>query len=372
MKTALIILLGFLVIRFIISLINYIWFIKSAKDNFPRRVPEYSVLIPARNEAAVMGGLLSDLLSLSPAPCEIIVYDDNSEDETSVIVRSFSVKYSHIKLVDSTRIWPNGHSVLPNGWLGKNNACHRLASVAKGEYLLFLDADVRVNSSIIKYIKYACNNNLALLSIFPHQILGSKQDYSVTPLMNWILLSLLPLPLVKYSSWSSFSAANGQFMLFRRVIYNSILPHKKFRGSRAEDIEISRHLKKTGHRIATLTGDGSIRCHMYNSPEEAVKGFTKNVFHFFGGSVFLTILFLAITTLTVPFAFISGGLVAGVVSLVLIVAIRIFVSLASEQNVLLNILYMGLQHFYFTKIVSVALRNRRDKIEIWKGRNIYS
>ena len=277
------ILLFFLTIRLIVSFVNFIWTYLvrrelsnycNAKENEP--MPSWSILIPARNEENSIGNLLEDIIKLNDKPCEIIIYDDNSTDYTRDIVMEYQKRLPELRLIEGD---------LPEGWLGKNNGCHKLAAVAKGNYLLFLDADVRIDSNLAtKYLNYALSNNLSLLSIFPNQILENRDSKISTPIMNWILLSLLPLPLVKNCSWSSFSAANGQFMLFKTDDYTLLKPHERFRMSRAEDIEISRYFKKERKLTATLAGDGSIRCNMYNRLDDAINGFSKNVFYFFGNS----------------------------------------------------------------------------------------
>ena len=368
------ILLFFLTIRLIVSFANFIWTYlvrkelnnycavkKNQADNECRSdcvtitgdsvlnisLPSWSILIPARNEENSIGNLLEDILTLKDRPCEVIVYDDKSTDSTR-----------ELRLIEGE---------LPEGWLGKNNGCRSLASVAKGQYLLFLDADVRIDSDMAtKYLNYAISNKLSLLSIFPAQILESRAGKISTPIMNWILLSLLPLPLVKNCSWSSFSAANGQFMLFKTDDYNLLKPHEKFRMSRAEDIEISRYFKNEHKHIATLAGDKSIRCNMYSLLNDAINGFSKNVFYFFGNSPFLTIIFAILTTLTPLWLFVFNGVIPGFGSVAAVLLMRIFVSLASKQSVGDNLKYLFHQQVVFMRIVAKAAVNRKKRVEIWK------
>jgi len=114
-----------------------------------------------------------------------------------------------------------------------------------------------------------------LMSIFPTQEMYTLGEKITVPNMQIILLTLLPLPLVRLSGFPSLSAANGQFMLFRRDTYEKIEPHKQFRKSRAEDIEIARHMKRLRLRVSCLTGERDVRCRMYHSLAEAVEGFSK-------------------------------------------------------------------------------------------------
>ncbi len=375
------ILLSILSLRLIVSLVNLLWkrwidytFRKgrvfgwgSEKiANGQRREQSWSILIPARDEELNIGKLLEDIEDLKFKPMEVIVFNDNSSDKSADIVESFASRIPGLRLVD------NSLERLPQGWLGKSYACHNLALFASGDYLLFLDADVRIGDGIAEsYLPYAIKERLSLLSVFPKQILPNYQSKIVTPVMNWILLSLLPLPLVRYCSWSSFSAANGQFMLFKASVYRDLQPHKEFRMSRAEDIEISRYYKKRKERIATLTGDDSVRCMMYDNLEDAINGFSKNVFHFFGNSVFATLLFAFLTTFTPLLFLFMNGVEWVLLSLGAAVLIRLFVSLASEQSYRDNLKYMLHQQIIFLKITLMAIKNRHHKTQIWKGRNIY-
>ncbi|PKO98697.1 MAG: hypothetical protein CVU13_09715 [Bacteroidetes bacterium HGW-Bacteroidetes-8] len=375
------ILLSILSLRLIVSLVNLLWkrwidytFLKGRVSgwgseklaNGQKRKQSWSILIPARDEELNIGKLLEDIEDLKFKPMEVIVFNDNSSDKTADIVESFASRIPGLRLVD------NSLESLPQGWLGKSNACHTLAQFASGDYLLFLDADVRIGNGIAEsYLPYAIKEGLSLLSVFPKQILPNYQSKIVTPVMNWILLSLLPLPLVRYCSWSSFSAANGQFMLFKASVYKELQPHKEFRMSRAEDIEISRYYKKHKERIATLTGDDSVRCMMYDNLEDAINGFSKNVFHFFGNSVFTTLLFTLLTTLTPLLVLFMNGVGWAFLSLGAAILIRLFVSLASEQSYRDNLKFMLHQQIVFLKITIRAIKNRHHKTQIWKGRNIY-
>lgn len=376
------ILFSILSLRLIVSIVNLSWkrwidylFLKGRVSGWgseklahgQKRKESWSILIPARDEELNIGKLLEDIEDLKFKPMEVIVFNDNSSDKTADIVESFASRIPGLRLID------NSLEQLPDGWLGKSNACHTLAQYASGDYLLFLDADVRIGNGIAEsYLPYAIKEGLALLSVFPKQILPNYQSKIVTPVMNWILLSLLPLPLVKYCSWSSFSAANGQFMLFKTSVYRDLQPHKEFRMSRAEDIEISRYYKKRKERVATLTGDNSVRCMMYDNLEDAINGFSKNVFHFFGNSVLTTLLFALLTTFTPLLVLLMNGVNLALLSLAAVVLIRLFVSLASEQEWRDNLKYILHQQIIFLKITLRAIKNRQHKTQIWKGRNIYN
>lgn len=337
-----------------------------ACEGLPER-PTVSVLIPARNEAGNIGRLLESLSGLhppnSPTSLEIIVYDDLSEDNTAAIVTQWCQTDNRIRLLSGT--------TLPEGWLGKNHACHQLASEAKGQYLLFLDADVSINEGLISSaIAHLKTHKLSLLSIFPLQIMKSFGERITVPLMNWILVSLLPLVLTRRSSRASFSAANGQFMLFAADVYHRHQFHQAVKHHKVEDILIFRMMKRQGLKVQTLLSNGMIRCRMYTGFLDAIHGFSKNVFEFFGGSMMAGLAFALITTFGwLPIWIVWGysGLLLFIISTLML---RIFVSLSSRQSLLYTVLLAPLQQLAFIVVISVAVYNTFKKNTRWKGRLI--
>ena len=258
-------LIGFLCIRLLAAFVNYLSFAYLTRAAPLVNEPFVSILIPARNEEDNIGNLLEQLSTLKYSSLEIIVYNDNSTDDTESVVKYWATLQPTIKLI-------NGQEP-PQGWLGKNHACHQLSKAATGEILLFLDADVRVKKDLIqRSISYFQKYELHLLSIFPKQIVASLGEKNSVPLMNWILLSLLPLSLIRKSKNKAFSAANGQFMMFNTVTYKTLWPHEKCKSHRVEDIAIMRLFKQKGLAGDTLLGDDDISCRMYVGLDDAIAG----------------------------------------------------------------------------------------------------
>ncbi|MGC8866063.1 MAG: glycosyltransferase family 2 protein [Bacteroidales bacterium] len=248
-----------------------------------------SVLIPARNEEQNMGWLLEDLFYQDYKNLEILVYDDMSEDRTREVVAKHSARDARIRLLRG--------ETLPQGWLGKNHACHQLSLEARGHFLLFLDADVRLHpAAIASAMSYLKSNQLDALSVFPTQIMKTRGERAVVPLMLWVLLTLLPLPLVTRSRFSSLAAANGQFFLYKAHSYHTYRWHQLFRGHRVEDVAIARALKKQGLRLATLLGNRLINCRMYVGYPQALQGFAKNFPYFFGNNKGLMYVFILVSS----------------------------------------------------------------------------
>lgn len=357
-------LIVFLIIRWLVALTNYLSFSYLPKVVSLLHEPKVSVLIPARNEEGTIGTLLGQLATFDYSNLEIIVYNDHSTDKTESIVKHWASINPNIKLI-------NG-GVLPKGWLGKNHACHQISLIATGDFFLFLDADVRVKKGLIRRsISHLQKNELHLLSIFPKQIVKSLGEKISVPLMNWILLSLLPLFLIKKSSNKAFSAANGQFMMFKASTYKAIQPHEIYKSQKVEDIAIIKHFKQKKLDCDTRLGDDDISCRMYNGLDEAIKGFTKNIFEFFGNSVLTTILFWILTTIGPFMVYYNIGLGCLIIYIAGMLSIRFFVSLASQQSVIQNLLLALPQHIVFLVIIIKGLINNKQKKLIWKGRNIF-
>lgn len=352
----------FTLIQLIVAIINSVTVQqpKSCICNFNGLV---SVLIPARNEESNIANILTDLQNQDYQNIEIIVFNDLSTDRTEEIIAQIAKNDTRIQLINSEG--------LPQGWLGKNYACHCLSHQAKGDYLLFLDADVRVKNGIIaNSVALAEKHKTGLLSIFPKQKMESLGEYLTVPSMNYILLTLLPLVLVLKTKFASMAAANGQFMLFNSAKYFETLPHEKFKNNKVEDIEIARYFKQKNIPVVCTLGDETIECRMYNGFDEAVNGFSKNVVNFFGNSFFAAIIFWVLTTFGFLAVLSSLSISLFFLYLSIIFATKVIVSFISKQNIFLNLLLLVPQQFTLGILIYKAISYKFNKQLKWKGRNI--
>ena len=350
-------------LRFAVALVNML-----SKPRLPLTVidnsllPSLSILIPVRNEEKNIGTLLGSLSLLPYGKAEIIVYDDGSTDGTEDVVAACLKVDGRIKYILGDE--------LPEGWTGKNYACHRLASEAAGEYLLFLDADVTVSEDFLRRaVAFAVRHRLSLLSMFPRQRMRSRGEKIVVPFMFRILLSMLPLFLIRRCRWSSFSAANGQMMLIRGDTYRRYRFHERVRDRLAEDIEIMRLVKRSRLRGDTLVGRKDIECRMYRSYAEGVNGFSRNILSMFGNSVSFLLLFAItglggwVVLLMLPWQWMAGYLF-------MVVTLNAMIAVTSRQKISENLMYLlpGIAAFYH--ISFLALKRSAGKNYEWKGRII--
>lgn len=351
----------FIIYQFITTLINFI-FRQKIKNTDSLDSAEISILIPVRNEEKNIADLIENLQNLKSPNTEIIIYDDLSTDNTCQIIEKYINQNPNIKLIKGKE--------LPEGWSGKNFACYNLAKNAHGKYYLFIDADVRLYDDIVPgVVAYLKKHNLGLLSIFPVQVLETFGEKISVPIMNYILLTLLPLILVHKSPFTAHSAANGQFMLFDADTYKRINPHEKFKNSHIEDINIARYYKKQNIKIACMTGDKRVQCRMYTSYQEALNGFAKNIFMFFGNQPVLAFMFWLLATVGfVPVMFLSNSLL--IIYFSLLIIIQILYSILTKQNPVLNLLLFPLQLVFMLHVMLYSIIKKNKKDYQWKGRNI--
>ncbi len=351
-----------LAVRLLIVLANLLSF-PYLPDRMPLKQPLVSVLIPARNEEKNLAALLEGLIGQRYLNLEVIVYNDQSTDGTGKLLEKYCLMDSRIRSISGIQ--------LPAGWTGKNNACHRLALEARGIYLLFLDADVTVAPELVgRATGFAVEHDLSLLSVFPRQIMKTAGEKLTVPVMNWILLSLLPLWLVGKSHYPSLSAANGQMMLFRAREYRHHRFHSMVKEINVEDIHIIRLMKRMGYPTQTLLSRGEISCRMYERYRDAIFGFTRSMFAFFGGSGLTMVLFTLFSSLGVVFVWL--GMSAGFALLYLAMAavMRIMILILSRQPVWPLAVISPVIHFSFIRMVIGAFRMKFRGTHTWKDRTI--
>jgi glycosyltransferase involved in cell wall biosynthesis len=354
----------FLIIRFTITLFNFISNPKLPKSS--RRYNELvSILIPARNEEEDIINLLKSIKLQDYENYEVIILDDDSEDDTYNKCQRFCEKNKKFRVVRGQE--------LPEGWLGKNFACHQLASQAKGKYLLFLDADEVIKDGLINNSIHRMKlGRLALLSLFTNQQMDTVGERLVVPLMHFILLNSLPLRLVKLSKKTSLAAASGQFMFFDAALYHKHSWHAQVKNNVVEDVEIIKLVKAYQYNTESLLGNGYIYCRMYKSYGEALQGFSKNLLAGFNNNIAALICYLLLVILGPIFIAMYLDVQLLFFAITLIILSRIMISLASGQNALLNILLHPLQMISFVIIAILSIKKSLSAEISWKGRIIKS
>jgi glycosyltransferase involved in cell wall biosynthesis len=226
-------------------------------------VVEVSVIVPARNEEANLSDCLQSLTGQSGVSYDIIVVDDHSTDRTSEIARHFPVR-----VIEA--------DPLPPGWTGKCNACWTGSRFATGKWLLFTDADTRhTPESIATGLAEAKQHAAALLSYSPKQEVHTFAERALMPVVFAELAATFRPKQVSDPNFDT-AAANGQYLLVRRDVYDSVGGHSAIAKVILEDVALARLVKRAGYRLwFRLSNVVSTR--MYRNFEKMWEGWTKNL-----------------------------------------------------------------------------------------------
>lgn len=362
MIIALLVTFIFLILRFTVTLFNFV-----SNPKLPRISKLYpdkvSILIPARNEAENILALLQSIHKQNYSNYEVIILDDNSTDETFAVCEAFTAGHPKFRVIKG--------NPLPANWLGKNYACYQLAQQATGNFFLFLDADEKVYNGLLNStIHRMYLRKLSLLSLFTNQEMQTNGEKVVVPLMHYILLNLLPLRLVYLVKNAAVAAASGQFMLFDAGQYRQYQWHLLAKNKVVEDVEIMKLVKATKQNGEALLANGLISCRMYKGYNEAVNGFGKNFLAAFNYNIvgFLIYLLLIVggpviitMTMNLNLIFIMLGLIG---------LTRIMISLLAGQSAARNIVLHPWQMLSLLLIGVTSIQKHLTKTTVWKGRKI--
>ncbi len=252
-----------------------------APTSFP--MPVLSILVPARNEEQCIEDCIHSLVMQDYEQLEVLVLDDQSTDATATIVERIIAELPELQ---KGRLRLLHGEILPQGWVGKNFACQQLAQHANGRYLLFTDADTVHQPGMARaVIDYMQQLNIQLLTAQPEHIMKSPGERLVVPLLNFTILTLLPVALILKRPEPNLATGNGQLLCFERQAYEKIGGHAGVKGRILEDVLLARATKAAGLRMAFVDAQELVRCRMYRSFAEVWAGFSKNLFALYNYSL---------------------------------------------------------------------------------------
>jgi len=290
--------------------------IKVVKNNSATITKSVSILIPMRNEEQNVIECINSVSAQEGLKnFEIIVLDDHSEDQTADLLS----KFMNISKLNGTN--------LPDDWLGKLWACQQLADASTGEYLVYIDADVRLSrnavaSAILEMGKWD------FISPYPKQIAIGFVQRLFQPLLQWSWLASVPLFISQKLGIKSMAVANGQFLIIKRDAYFKSGGHQSIKSEVIDDIMLARQLLASGYSGGVAEASQVASCHMYKTAGELVNGYRKSLWKAFGSifgtSVAILILFISGVA---PFIGAIFGSKIGLISFGLIVLSRFISSI---------------------------------------------
>ncbi|BAZ22627.1 family 2 glycosyl transferase [Kalymmatonema gypsitolerans NIES-4073] len=238
------------------------------------KFPKVSVIIPAYNEADNIEDCIRSVLDstrLSSDNLEVWVIDDQSTDNTFKILQNFQQYRQDPRL----KILPGLDRPEAEIWTGKNWACAQGAKCSKGEFLVFIDADIRLKSGAIeRVVLEAIVKEIDFLNCIPAIICGCIAEWLIQPLIFINLLISFNSRIVKNPKTDTAYAA-GFFMLFKRSAYEEIQGHQAVASYVAEDVALARLIKKRHFKIGYRLGANIATLRMYTSWTTLWEGWTK-------------------------------------------------------------------------------------------------
>ena len=331
-----------------LSVLNF-FTIKSLKPNGASVNYDFEILVPLRNEE---NNVIDLIHSLKSQGGRILVLDDNSTDQTRDLLREFGTEITVLEGKE-----------LPNGWLGKNFACHQLAVNSNSKYLVFIDADVRLKVGAIKTsIAYLEEMDWDFISPYPKQKTSGILQFIIQPLLQWTWFATIPFFLAYRRPNKSMAVANGQFFIVKRDAYLVSGGHKQIKSEVLDDIELARALISKGHYGGPVDGSKISSCHMYQTDKDLISGYTKSLWRAFGSPLGSLIAILFSAAIVLPFLYFSFGAL-------LLIYSRLLVAMKVRSNPISAFFHPIAMLVLIVLIITSNILHKLGRLS-WRGRVI--
>jgi chlorobactene glucosyltransferase len=332
------------------------------RPRMPRRTPLVSVIIPARDEERSIERTVRAMLAQTYPALELIVVNDRSTDRTSDILGS----------IDDPRLIVIEGQEPPPGWLGKPHALHLGAQRARGELLLFVDADlVYAPDAVAAAVAQLEESGASMLSLLPHFELHGFWEHVAIVNLAVFAYTMLPLWATNRTRIPLLGIGGGTGNLVRRDDYDALGGHEALRDAVVDDVGLARLMRRGGRRTAVALANDLVSLRMYHGLREIVDGFTKNTFAVVNRSYLAALFFLIAGVIVhlLPYGLAVAGDVIAIVTIGLIVLSRVILFAALRyrlDNAVFGHIPMLLIWFWIL-LRSVWLTGVRRRL-LWRGR----
>jgi GT2 family glycosyltransferase len=323
-----------------------------------------SAIVPARNEEQTIARAVRSLAE-QPEIAEIIVVNDQSTDGTVAELARLAPEVDRLRVLQTHE--------LPVGWVGKNYAVSLGAAEARGEWLLFTDADAEhLPGSAAAALADAASNGAEVVSYSPEQETRAWWERAIIPFVYTRLAQHFSFAAVNDPE-SPAAAANGQYLLIRRDAYDRIGGHTGVAAEVLEDVALAQHAKQAGVRIYFAPGAGRVRVRMYHSFRAMWQGWTKNLYPLIGGTAQAATRELLQVVPWIPFALMSLTPLrhwVGALGILLLAGRHAAYAAALRRNrfpAAYALYYLVGMALYVALLSASEWRYLRGKVE-WKGR----
>ena len=322
-----------------------------------------SVIIPARNEARSIERTLRAFLAQDYESFEVILVDDRSTDGTGDIARSIG---------DPRLVVISGEET-PAGWLGKPWAMQQGSRAARGELLLFVDADVHYAPAALRAAVTHIEREpgIAMLALLPHFEMHGFWENVAMPALAMFAFAVLPSWLSNRTRLAGLAVGAGTGNLVRRGVYERCGTHEALKDAVVDDVGLARLLRRRGELTEAVRADALVSVRMYHGAGEILRGFTKNAFAVVNRSYLAAVPFLLFNVAVglVPYVFALTGDPFAIATVVLISVVRVVIFAAMRYPIVYAIVGHPFMTLFWIVIFvrSMWLTGVRRELE-WRGR----
>lgn len=350
------------VLAFFRTLLNLALVPRLKRGAMPSARPLVSIIIPAREEAHVIGRTVRALLASTYDNFELIVIDDRSTDGTGDVVRA----------IDDPRLLVIAGEEPPAGWLGKPWALHKGSLVARGELLLFVDADILyAPGALAAAVAWMEETGRDMITLLPDIRMRGFWDHVAMPNLAMFLFTLSPSWLANRTNLPMLAIGGGTGNLVRRDAYAAAGGHEALKAAVVDDVALGRLIRRSGRTTAGVRAEQFVSVHMYDGLRGIVEGFTKNGFAIFNRNYALAVVVLAISAAgnLLPYALAVTGEPFSIASVALITVIRVILFAALGYSLLAAIFLHPLMIAVWLWIMlrSMWITGIRRRLP-WRGR----
>ena len=246
-------------------------FLRQVHPELPPIPPRVTIVAAARNEARNIAQALSSLLKLDYPDYELVVVNDRSEDATGRILDEMALTNPKLRVIHVTG--------LPPGWLGKNHALWVGSRRATGDLILFTDADIVMEPSVLsRAVAFQLEKNLDHLVVSPRLQMPGLLLQMFGEAFALLFFSLFVRPWKAKDPKSRCHIGIGAFNLVSTAAYRVVGGHETIRLRPDDDLKLGKIIKQAGLRQDVVYGGDFLRVEWYPTLIDLVRGLEKNAF----------------------------------------------------------------------------------------------
>lgn len=262
-----------------------------------------SIIVPCRDEADHIEAAARSLLALEYPRIELTIVDDRSVDDTGAILAQVAAEDPRLRVVTI--------DALPSGWIGKCHALHRGVRASSGEWLVFIDGDVKLHPLTLRLaVQHAIEERLDLLALIPTNEESSLVMRTFAVFQLFILVLTLGIWAHRRGRQSLLGAGIGAFTMVRREAYDRVGGHESLRDVVLDDVSLGAIVRSSGGKTEVALAHRWLRVPYASTVGDLLRVTRKNAFAVLGFSwtaLLLTTLVGVGCDVLLPFAFLFSG-----------------------------------------------------------------